>query len=69
MIAAPENGTVLDAVRALPENYRTAAELVWVEGYSPDETAHLLGISSPAVRKRLERARKMLETDLKGALT
>lgn len=69
MVAAPEHSTVLDAVCALPENYRAAAELIWVEGYSPDEAARLLGISPAAVRKRLERARKLLGTDLKGAWT
>ncbi|MGI6182339.1 MAG: RNA polymerase sigma factor [Agathobaculum sp.] len=66
--AAGGKSPVLDAVRALPERYRAAAELTWIEGYSPDEAARLLGISPAALRKRIERARKQLKTELKGVL-
>ncbi len=60
---------LLELVRALPENARDAVSLYYLEGYSVDETARLLGISATAVRKRLERARKQLKTELKEALT
>ena len=59
---------MLAAVRALPHRCRDAVALCCIEGYSADEAARLLGISSAAVRKRLERARKLLKTDLKRAL-
>lgn len=67
---APKNdgSEVLVAVRELPHRCRDAVALCCIEGYSADEAARLLGISSAAVRKRLERARKLLKTDLKGAL-
>lgn len=69
--AAPpgEAGTVLDAVRTLPHRYRDAVSLYYLEGYTADEVARLLGISPAAVRKRLDRARDMLKTGLKGAYT
>lgn len=60
---AQETG-VWDALRALPERDRQVVSLHCVEGYSMDETARLLGISPPAARKRLERARKRLKTEL-----
>ena len=66
-VAADTGGEndVLDAVRALPERYRAAAVLLWIEGYPPDEAARLLGISPAALRKRIERARKQIKTELK----
>ncbi|MDO4269859.1 MAG: sigma-70 family RNA polymerase sigma factor [Eubacteriales bacterium] len=69
--AAPAgpDGAVLDAVRALPHRYRDAVCLYYLEGYSTEETAAVLGVSPAAVRKRLDRARDMLKTELKGALT
>ncbi len=60
---------LLELIRALPENARDTVSLYYIEGYSVDETARLLGISEMAVRKRLERARKQLKTELKEALT
>ena len=40
--------------------------LHYIEGYSTEETAGILKISSAAVRKRLQRAREELKTELKG---
>ncbi len=60
---------LIGLIQALPENARSTVSLYYLEGYSVDETAQLLGISAMAVRKRLERARKQLKTELKEALT
>ena len=51
---APEND-VLEAVMALPENYREAVYLYYYEGYSVREIASLLGRSESAVTAHLSR--------------
>ena len=38
-----EDGSVLDAVRALPENYRNAVYLHYYEGYTAAEVGRMLG--------------------------
>lgn len=45
------------AIARLPEEYRAVLLLRDREGYSAQETAELLGISIPAVKSRLHRAR------------
>ena len=42
--------------------------LHYIMGYSVDETADILKISSAAVKKRLQRAREKLKTDYEGGL-
>ena len=42
--------------------------LHYIEGYSVDETADILKISSSAVKKRLQRAREQMKTDFEGGL-
>ena len=37
------SGSVLDAVRALPENYRNAVYLHYYEGYTAAEVGRMLG--------------------------
>ena len=51
-------------VDALPERYRLVYVLREIEGSSIDETALSLGISGPAVKVRLHRARAMLRLRL-----
>ena len=64
--AAPdgERGDVLEAVLALPEQYRATVHLFYYEGYSARETGELLGISQSAVTTRLQRSRQKLKTIL-----
>ena len=62
---APEND-VLEAVMALPENYREAVYLYYYEGYSVREIAGLLGRSEAAVTAHLSRGRHKLRTTLGG---
>lgn len=51
-------------VDALPERYRLVYVLREIEGSSTEETALSLGISAPAVKVRLHRARAMLRRRL-----
>ena len=62
---APEND-VLEAVMALPENYREAVYLHYFEGYSVREIAGLLGRSESAVTAHLSRGRQKLRMTLGG---
>ena len=46
-----------DALRSLPPKYRLVFNLRDIEGFSTEETANMLDISSQAVKTRLHRAR------------
>ena len=49
-------------IRKLPDGYQTVFNLVVVEGYSHDEVAALLKITSSTSRTQLLKARKMLQS-------
>lgn len=53
------------AVESLPEHYRTVFVLRDLENESTEEVARQLGISIPAVKTRLHRARTMLRDRLR----
>ena len=53
---------------ALPTDLRTAVWLHYVEGYGTDEIAEIVSCRPATVRTRLHRARKKLQTELKGEL-
>ena len=59
---------VLEAVLALPEDYKTAVYLYYYEGYSAKEVASILRCPQATVRTRLARARKQLKQILGGDL-
>lgn len=61
----PADGSVLDAVRALPENYRNAIYLHYYEGYTAAEIGRMLGAPSNTVLSWLRRARSQLHTILR----
>lgn len=68
--AAPvldDHSDLWQAVRALPDDLRTAVWLHYVEGYRTDEIAGLVGCRPATVRTRLHRARKQLKLDLEGS--
>lgn len=65
----PRDIELLALIQALPMKCRAAVSLYYLEGYSTEESAALLGISPAAMRKRLERARQNLKTNLKGVLS
>ncbi len=58
--AAAVASDLLAALADLPPAEREVAELTLVEGLSPNEAAHALGMKAPAVRMRLARARRKL---------
>ena len=60
-----EDGSVLDAVRALPEHFRNAVYLHYYEGYTAAEIGRMLGAPTNTVLSWLRRARAQLHTMLK----
>lgn len=56
----------LDAVLALPEDYKLPVYLFYYEGYPTAEIARMLGVAPATVRSRLNRARKKLKLTLGG---
>ncbi len=54
-----------EAISALPDPLRTPFLLKYMEGMTEKETAIALGLSVPAVKNRLFRARKALQKQLK----
>ena len=59
----PELRPMRDAVLALPEDYRLAVILHYVEGYGVGETARLLHVPVGTVKSRLYRAREILKRE------
>ena len=65
-VSAEDNdGSLLSAVRALPEAYSAVIHLYYYAGYSIQEIARLLALPSPTVGTRLARGRKRLRELLK----
>ena len=52
-------------VGALPPKYRAVVHLYYYEGYAQEEIAKILGITRTAVQTRMQRARALLEKELK----
>jgi RNA polymerase sigma factor (sigma-70 family) len=57
-----ESSAVRDAVRELPERYRSTVDLHYFAGLSQRDTAKALGLSEDAVAMRLHRAREFLRS-------
>lgn len=65
LFSQTELGDILGkAVQGLPSSFRTVFVLRDVEGMSTEETAEMLGLSIPAVKSRLLRARLQLRDRL-----
>ena len=67
-ISAPEGpreGSVTQAVLALPTRYRIPIHLYYYEGYSVAEISKIIGKSEGTVKSRLSRARDKLREQLK----
>mgnify|MGYP000016960944 len=58
---------VLDAILALPQDYKDVVYLYYYEGYTTAEIAAHQNCPESTVRSRLSRARKQLMTMLGGA--
>ena len=52
---------VISIVSDLPEKYKTAIVLHYLEGFSVEEVSRMLGISLSAVKMRLSRGRELLK--------
>lgn len=63
---AERDDTVLHAVQSLPLIYREVTLLHYYQGFSTQATARILHIPQSTVLTRLHRARKILESTLKG---
>ncbi len=61
-----EEPEIFRIIHSLPEKYRAAVVLHYLEGYSVEETAMLLKISVSAVKMRLARGRERIKDLLKG---
>ncbi|MGD9364534.1 MAG: sigma-70 family RNA polymerase sigma factor [Desulfobacteraceae bacterium] len=57
--------TLKKAILELPEKYRVVLVLRDIEGFSTDESAHILNLSSSNIKVRLHRARLFLRDKLK----
>ena len=60
----PEYSQVLAELVALPLTVKAAVYLHYIEGYKTAEVSEILGISVNAVKKRLQRGRKLLRLRL-----
>ena len=56
-----ENPEILDALLELPEKYRLALTLYYVEGYRINEIAEIIRKSPSAVKMRLQKGRNLLK--------
>lgn len=65
--AAPEELEALNAVMALPEQFKLPIHLHYYEGYSVAEIAEILKLGQSAVKMRLKRGREMLKIELEGS--
>lgn len=64
-LAAPAaDARLADALMALPEGYRIAIELHYIEGYSVRELASILRLPEGTVKWRLSRGRTLLKQEL-----
>ena len=56
-----EGSGIIASVSALPDKYKSVIILHYLEGYSVEKTASILGLSESAVKMRLSRGREMLK--------
>lgn len=63
---APDYNEVLTELIKLPPSIKSAVYLHYIEGYKLTEVSEIMGISSNAVKKRLQRGRKMLKLRLEN---
>jgi RNA polymerase sigma factor (sigma-70 family) len=64
--AEREGAALMQRYARLPAVERAAIELVDLEGFTPKDAAHALGVSRAAFRQRLSRARSRLRKEHQG---
>ena len=64
-ISLPGDGGLQDAITQLKPSYREVILLHFAYGYKTNEIAEMLEMKQDAVRKKIWRAKKMLEEKLK----
>ncbi len=60
----PEQSEVVGELMKLPEKLKAVIFLHYIEGYKSEEIARMLDITVNAVKKRMQRGRKMLQLSL-----
>lgn len=61
-----EQSEVLTALMNLPDQMKTVLYLHYIEGYKSAEIARMLGITTSAVKKRMQRGREQMKLSLSG---
>ncbi|MGN0501282.1 MAG: RNA polymerase sigma factor [Ruminococcus sp.] len=59
-----EHKELFNEIMKLPQKYRTVLHLYYYEGYSCDEIAHIMKLTTTTVQTRLMRARNKLKEQL-----
>lgn len=59
-----EDSSLQELLKLLPEKYRGVVILHYLEGYSVEEVAKIMGISVSATKMRLKRSRDFLKQEL-----
>ena len=59
-----EPDELFDVLQKLPDKYKDVIILYYLEGYSVEETARMLGLSVSATKMRLKRGRDVLKKEL-----
>ena len=62
MASAETKAQVRECINQLPEDYRTVLVMRDIDEFDTEQTAKILGLSVPAVKTRLHRARQALRT-------
>ena len=65
-VEAQDSG-ILEALASLPEKFRLVLVLHYVEGYSVEDIAKIIGRTPSAVKMRLQKGRKLLEKTYREA--
>ena len=63
----PDQSAIVIELMKLPDKLKTVIYLHYIEGYKTDEIAGMLGITVNAVKKRMQRGRKVLRLSLDEA--
>lgn len=58
----PSDSGILEALTALPEKYRLVLTLYYIEEYRIEEIAKMINRTPSAVKMRLQKGRRLLET-------